>query len=407
MKTISLTLLLFLSIIEFNVNAQSFWVQKADLCDFTRYAAVGFAIGGTGYVCGGRSNDIVKYLNDLWAYDPISDTWSQKADFPAEARSFSVGFALMNKGYLGLGGRSLGTVLKYFDDFWEYDPITNCWTQKNNFPGGARTGAFAITSNNSGYVIAGTVEQPFSDVWQYNPISDQWVQKGDFPGVAKTTLAGFSIADSVYISSCDTWNGGNEFWLYNTSTDTWTPKTPIPLPRYGALGFSIGNYGYVGTGDQGVISKGIDELCLNDMWKYDPISDQWTELPSLNVNYGRSFAICFTIGQAAYLGTGYDSTYPSLELNDFWQLDFTVGTNEPLTSGNEPRICINTNSLDIHCSKSIKEANLLDCLGQSILRINPNSNETSLNIADLASGYYILSLLYSDKSNYSTKFFKK
>ena len=96
MKTIRLTLLFFLSIIEFNVNAQSFWVQKADLCDFTRYAAVGFAIGGTGYVCGGRSNDIVKYLNDLWAYDPIGDTWSQKADFPAEARSFSVGFALMN-----------------------------------------------------------------------------------------------------------------------------------------------------------------------------------------------------------------------------------------------------------------------------------------------------------------------
>ncbi|MBL0044284.1 MAG: hypothetical protein IPP33_07740 [Flavobacteriales bacterium] len=37
-----------------------------------------FTIGNMAYVAtGGTVNDT---LNDLWAYDPVSDAWTQKAD---------------------------------------------------------------------------------------------------------------------------------------------------------------------------------------------------------------------------------------------------------------------------------------------------------------------------------------
>jgi N-acetylneuraminic acid mutarotase len=65
------------------------------------------------------------------------------------SRQYATTFTIGAKTYLGLrdnGGTS---------DFWEYDPATNLWTEKANFPGDARAYAIAFSIGNKGYVGAG------------------------------------------------------------------------------------------------------------------------------------------------------------------------------------------------------------------------------------------------------------
>ena len=53
--------------------------------------------------------------------------------------------------------------------------------------------------------------------------------------------------------------------------DTWTQKADFGgLERYGAVGFSIGNKGYMGTGTD-------DATFKKDFWEYDPAFNTWTQ----------------------------------------------------------------------------------------------------------------------------------
>ena len=46
-----------------------------------------------------------------------------------------VGFTIGSKGYIGTG---YDWQFRLYNDFWEYDPATNAWTQKADFGGTAR-----------------------------------------------------------------------------------------------------------------------------------------------------------------------------------------------------------------------------------------------------------------------------
>ena len=67
--------------------------------------------------------------------------WTQKADFGGAARSGAVGFSIGNKGYMGTGVSGNTK----FNDFWEYDPETNVWTQKANVTFTGRNNATSFT----------------------------------------------------------------------------------------------------------------------------------------------------------------------------------------------------------------------------------------------------------------------
>jgi hypothetical protein len=63
--------------------------------------------------------------------NPTANTWQQKADMAftqpngPKPRYSAVSFSIGSKGYIGTGYDGA-----YKNDFWEYDPATNVWTQK-------------------------------------------------------------------------------------------------------------------------------------------------------------------------------------------------------------------------------------------------------------------------------------
>src|SRR5262249_603688 len=103
MKTKICVIAVLLAVGLINTHAQGTWTRKANFPGgFGRYASTGFSIGGKGYL--GTGYDFtLGHQRDLWEYDPITNAWTQKADIQGVARGAAVAFAINGKGYLGTG----------------------------------------------------------------------------------------------------------------------------------------------------------------------------------------------------------------------------------------------------------------------------------------------------------------
>lgn len=118
---------------EFNPADYSL-TKKAMSPEFLPYASA-FTLNGKGYI-GTGSTDVSK---SLYEYDPATDKWTKKADFGGLARRSAVGFSMKGKGYIGFGeGKeqiSPGTFRGIgFNDMWEYDPQTDTWKKFTEHP---------------------------------------------------------------------------------------------------------------------------------------------------------------------------------------------------------------------------------------------------------------------------------
>jgi N-acetylneuraminic acid mutarotase len=137
-----------------------------------------------------------------------------------------------------------------------------------------------------------------------------WTQKANFGGMAREDAVGFSIADKGYIGTGISEDGEvSDFWEYDPTADAWTQKADFGGgPRSSAVGFAINNKGYLGTGS-----------FANDFWEYDPALNVWTKKADF-AGTGRFGAIGFSIGSKGYLGTGFsfEDWYGE---SDFWEYD--------------------------------------------------------------------------------------
>jgi N-acetylneuraminic acid mutarotase len=83
---------------------------------------------------------------------------------------------------------------------------------------------------------------------------DTWTQKADFGGTARFYSVGFSIGSKGYLGTGTDYNGSDynnnkDFWEYDPEANTWTQKADFGgTGRFGAVGFTIGSKGYLGTG---------------------------------------------------------------------------------------------------------------------------------------------------------------
>lgn len=136
-----------------------------------------------------------------------------------------------------------------------------------------------------------------------------WKRIDDFEGLARSEAVGFTIGDYGYISTgSSTSERFHDLWEYSTTLRYWTQKADMPgAARNSAVAFSIGSKGYVGTGYDGATR-------LNDLWEYDQSTNTWSQ----KANFGGSArydAIAFVVNGKAYVGCGYDGNY----LKDLWE----------------------------------------------------------------------------------------
>jgi N-acetylneuraminic acid mutarotase len=272
-----------------------------DTRDGSNHQAAGLSLGGMGYIGTGLEGS--GSSRELWAYDPVAAAWTRKADFGGGARHAAVGFTVQGKGYVGAGREGFVPGSSWLRDLWAYDPATDTWTRKADFLELERFDAVAFSIGDRGYMGTGTGPGPTLrfDFWEYEPAADAWTQKADFSAAARSLAVGFSIRDKGYLGTGWAGMDREDFWEYDPATDSWTQRADFGGgARSGAVGFSIGGKGYVGTGLRDVFGELVS---LKDFWEYDPTTDTWTRKADFQ-GAARSGAVGFSIGDRGFVGTG-------------------------------------------------------------------------------------------------------
>jgi len=162
----------------------------------------------------------------------------------------------------------------YLNDLWKFDPAAICWTwvkgansvdqfgvygrrgvaDPANTPGGrygavlwkAADGSIWLFGGNG--VAASGARGYLNDLWKFDPITANW-----------TWIKGANVVD--------------QFGLYGTQGVADPANTPGG--RYGAAAWTDADGAMWLFGGNGVAASGANGY-LNDLWKFDPLTADWT-----------------------------------------------------------------------------------------------------------------------------------
>lgn len=286
---------------------------------------------GNLWLFGGENcwSDCKGSLNDLWKFDPTSSQWtwvsgansfnSSGSNTDPSARFGAASWIDVSDNLWLFGGVGQG------NDLWKFNPSASQWTKVNgnttisygsqgvssstNRPGGKEFAASGTDTNGIvwlfggfGSTVSGRSAGYLNDLWEFNPATAEWVwvsgsnqqdQHGSYgtQGVASSSNApGGRFAAVSWVDS-----HGN-FWLF---------------------------------GGEGYDASGAFDY-LNDLWKYDPNTNQWSWISGSNTagqkgSYGTQGVPSDSNvpGARAFIGSWID-TQDSLWLtdgNEVWRFD--------------------------------------------------------------------------------------
>jgi hypothetical protein len=217
---------------------------------------------------------------------------------------------------------------------WLQTPTPTTTLRKYAF--GFSIGSKGYMGGGEGYIprAIGVTPMTLNDFWEYDPTGATWTQKANIPFPLERS-ATFVIGTQGYVGTGYSYNGITTTWYnglyqYDQASNTWTQKHELPtLGRLDATGLSIGNAGYIGTGFD------YTNTMYNDWWQYDPTSDNWTQKASLPGTWGRSGASSFSIGQYGFVTCG--TVIGPAARNDLWMYNpaannWTQETSLPATA---------------------------------------------------------------------------
>lgn len=142
-----------------------------------------------------------------------------------------------------------------------------------------------------------------------------WSVRSKF-AMQRCLMASFAIGNYGYIGTGNTPTSGSysDLWRYDPITDSWTQMANMPgVIRRRPVGFSVNGKGYFGLGIDGTVFA-----FLNDLWEYDPVANAWVQKANFP-STGRFGAMAFSVGSKGYVGLGTDVA--GGYYNDLWEYD--------------------------------------------------------------------------------------
>jgi len=257
------------------------WLRRKDIpiANFdVRASGVGVAVGGFGYYGMGYNGGTT--LKDFLKYDPSADAWSRMPDCGID---FQAGFSMVINGKLYTGmGQAFSQNPSIMKQIWEFDPATEKWTRKKDFPGQARWGCIGLSTGDKGYVGLGDPGggSILMDWWEYDPSTDSWTQKKDHPARPAMHFPAGMVVNGRIFAGISSYRYSNEWYEYIPSSDSWEKRRDFPgIMIFSPASFVIGDRGYVVGGG-------------NECWAYDPVSDAWTQQAFIrNILAGTAFSM--------------------------------------------------------------------------------------------------------------------
>lgn len=280
---------------EYNFKTKVWRARASFPSSFNGYRPGAFVIGNMLYAESGVDNT-------FYSYDPLTDIWTRKVDYPGTIRRNGFSFAVNSKGYKGGGFTNFNST--YPLEFYEYDAATNSWAQKANMPSSLLT-AVAVSSNGKGYVGTGELPSPSpystGNWYEYNPGTNLWTTKASAPVVMESS--GATVNNDIYLFSGKVYTpqigiiSRSFISKYNTLTNTWTTDTAYAGGnRTFANGIHHNGKIYVTGGD--------DSEQRIDTWEYTIATNSWARKANMP---GTGFSLNgqAIIGSKLFLVGGY------------------------------------------------------------------------------------------------------
>ena len=375
-----LVYIFFLSM-SFQIQAQD-WVQVSSLpAAFNQtHHSFAFSFDNIGYIVAGNSNSGER--DDFYQYNPETDSWTELSPFPGVARGYAIGDTWDGKAYFGFGDDGFSLL----NDLWVFDPSNMSWTELAHCPCEARIHPAMIAHNGKIFVgLGGGSLGNLKDWWEYDIALNTWSQKDDLPSVPRHHPYQFGIGDYVY-TGLGHGNGiFNDWYRYDIAGETWTQVATLPAEgRVAGTQFSYNGLGYVLSGE------GEDHISMmtGEFWAYDPATDSWEELPPHPAG-SRWAPSSFIIDGEVYIINGTSFSEYVSEVYKF-NLNSVSSTYELTNSTINIYPNPATDILNIDVTGNLNyEANLYDLNGRLIIS---TTNKSVIEIQTLAPGTYLLEI---------------
>ena len=220
------------------------------------------------YIIQGHLDNTCAPTNFMWEFNPQNNVFTARANPPIHTASPAT--AVANGKIYVFGGNSTCNSFGggFRQEAYEYNPISNTWTQRANLPVAAG-GQIAETVNGKIYIIGGSISGNSStaNVYEYNPSTNTYTSKSPLP------VGRFDHASAVYNNKIYIF-GGNEpsvnesrrVDIYDPATNTWTRGENLPAGRTQMTAVTMGNRIYLIGGSNG-------SSAYNTTWEYNPTQD--------------------------------------------------------------------------------------------------------------------------------------
>ena len=365
----------------FQVKAQD-WVQVTSLPNVFNetHHSFAFSFDDMGYIVGGNSDSGVR--DDFYQYNPATDSWTELAPFPGGARGFAIGDIWNGKAYFGFGNDGTSRL----NDLWVFDPSNMSWTELASCPCAERAHPAMIAHNGKVFVGLGSSSSGnMNDWWEYDIALNTWSHKDDLPSLSRHHPYQFGIDDYVYTGFGHGNSIFNDWFRYDIAGETWTQVATLPAEgRVAGTQFSYNGLGYVLSG------HGDNHRSMNtgEFWAYDPVTDAWDELPP-HPEGSRWAPASFIIDGEVYIINGTSVSEYVTEIYKF-NLNSVLSTHELTNSTVSiyPNPAIDIINIDV--PGNIKyDANLYDLQGRLIIS---TTNKSVIEIQTLPLGIYFIEI---------------
>jgi N-acetylneuraminic acid mutarotase len=260
----------------------------------------GIGSGGKLYVFGGLAPGWTpKGL--VYEYDPAGDAWTKKKNMPIA--SHHLGLTELNGKIYVFGGfikpAKGPTAWEPIDNVWEYDPGTDTWKPLAPLPA-KRGSPNAVVANGKIHVIGGAGLHPGSKETVvhparphrslgthevYDPATNSWSAKQSMPTARNHAAAGF-VNGKIYviggrIGAAFITRASNTdiVEVYDVATDQWGDlKAPMPTPRSASAWGVHKGLIYVAGGEQRTSQF---QRTFRAVEAYNPANNRWTQLPPM------------------------------------------------------------------------------------------------------------------------------
>ena len=239
-----------------------------------------------------------------------------------------------------------------------------------------------FTAANKAYVGTGEgLTGLKKDFYAYDPESNAWTQVADFAGTARRDAVAFELNGYGFVGTGDDGILKNDIWMYDFQSDTWIDKAPFPgTARAGAVAWGALPLAYLGTGED------LNGTFNNDLYEYNYYLNAWVQRANIPAP-GRKNAFAFYLDGVAYVGGGYNGFF----LEDFWAYSGTasLNANEKIKVSLYPNPV--QNQLRVQSEQTMENIAVYTMDGKQMLAESEAHQQFSMDVSTWRSGTYVFS----------------